>query len=337
MKNKRIDWIDVARGIAMICVILVHAEEHFLKPKVLAVTKIPIYTFHMPIFFFISGYLFSMKDSFKEFFKNKCRRILIPYVCLGVVMCLFNAWWEGESLLDNLWGILVQNRKWTLWFLACLFCLNLLFYVLVKFIKNERMRAITVVLVATAGIIYYKLGGASLYWNIDACMTALPFFYVGFLCKKTDFVNQKVLASRFKWGIFAGLAAVDFISTKINYMVTEEYLEFFDRLYGIAPLTYIGSFAGVFALIIFADGCRRIRTFRYIGENSMLFFAWHQTILLPLIEFAFRKLKLFRHIFLVRNGEYYARMIVCTIVACIASALINEIIHRCKLRFMVGK
>ena len=59
MNKKRIDWVDVAKGIAMILVIVVHAEEHFI-PGTLVSTKIPIYTFHMPLFFFVSGYLFSM-------------------------------------------------------------------------------------------------------------------------------------------------------------------------------------------------------------------------------------------------------------------------------------
>ena len=52
--KKRIDWVDVAKGIAMILVIVVHAEEHFM-PGTLVSTKIPIYTFHMPLFFFMSG------------------------------------------------------------------------------------------------------------------------------------------------------------------------------------------------------------------------------------------------------------------------------------------
>lgn len=335
-KKQRIDWIDVAKGIAMICVILVHVEEHFLSPGALASTKIPIYTFHMPIFFFISGYLFSLKSSFKEFLINKCRRILIPYVCLGGLLCLFTVFWQKYDLKWTLEAILLQKRMWTLWFIACLFWLNILFYILARFIKSEKIRAIAVILIATAGIIYYKMGGEALYWNVDVCMTALPFFYAGFLCKKTDFVNQKVLASKFKWGIFVGLVALDFLCTMLNYRITGQYLEFFGCMYGIAPLTYIGSFAGIFALIILADACRGFKPFRYIGENSMMFYAWHQTMLLPLVQFMFDELNLFNS-WLLGTGEYYGRLLLATFVICVVSALLNEIICKAKLGFIVGK
>ena len=335
-RKKRIDWIDVAKGIAMICVILVHVEEHFIKPGLLATTKIPIYTFHMPIFFFMSGYLFSLKSSFKEFLINKCKRILVPYVFLGVLLCLFTAVWQKYDLGWTLKDILLQKRVWTLWFIACLFWLNILFYILARFIKSEKIRAITVVLIAAAGIIYYKLGGGPIYWNIDVCMTALPFFYGGFLCKKTDFVNHKILASRFKWGFFLAFVAIDALCTVVKYRITGQYLEFFGCMYGIALLTYIGSFAGIFALIILADACRGFKPFRYIGENSMIFYAWHQTMLLPLIEFLFKKLHWFQS-WLPGKGEYYGRILLATLLICVVSALLNEFICRLKLSFIVGK
>ena len=39
-------------------------------------------------------------------------------------------------------------------------------------------------ILAAAGIIYYKMGGPSIYWNIDVSLTAMPFFYAGYLCRK---------------------------------------------------------------------------------------------------------------------------------------------------------
>ena len=334
-KRNRIDWIDVAKGIAMICVILVHAEEYFLNSELLATTKIPIYTFHMPIFFFVSGFLFSMKGSFKEFLINKSRRILIPYVCLGVLLCLFATFWLKADLKWLLFFILKQKRVWTLWFIACLFWLNMLFYALVRFIKNEKIRSIAVILITTAGLLYYKYGGEAVYWNVDVCMTALPFFYAGFLCKQTDFVDQKILSSKFKWGFFTGFVVLDIVCTMLNYRMTGEYLEFYGCMYGIAPLTYIGSFAAIFALIILADACHGFKPFRYIGENSMIFYAWHQTMLLPLVQVLFAKLNLFQS--MSGRGAYYGKLLLATFVICIVSALLNEIICRFKLGFIVGK
>lgn len=347
VEKKRIDWVDVAKGIAMILVILVHVEEHFMPPGTLVSTKIPIYTFHMPLFFFVSGYLFSMKSSFGEFLKNKCKRILIPYVCLGALLCLFNAFWQGRNpfgdpwfqpgvFWGSLWGLLIQNRMWTLWFIACLFWLNILFYIIVRFVKKEKIQAVVVVIIAAAGIIYYKMGGGALPWNVDVCFTALPFFYAGFLCRKTDFVNQHVLLVKYKWGMFFGFVILDVVCTLVNYNLTGQFLEFFGNMYGIVPLTYVGAFAGIFAVIILADSCHGFVPLKYIGKNSMLFYAWHQTMLLPLIQVMFEKMDLFQRDWL-STGEYYGRLIFATLLICIISVILNEIICRVKLGFMVGK
>ena len=50
-KSNRILWIDAAKGIGLLCVILGHLGVPYLSTLV--------YTFHMPLFFFLSGIVFS--------------------------------------------------------------------------------------------------------------------------------------------------------------------------------------------------------------------------------------------------------------------------------------
>jgi len=66
MNTKRLDWIDIAKGIGIILVVL----GHTLVPQVretgfAGFLWIFIYNFHMPLFFFLSGYLFE-KGLFQE-------------------------------------------------------------------------------------------------------------------------------------------------------------------------------------------------------------------------------------------------------------------------------
>lgn len=49
--SKRVEWIDTAKGIGLILVILGHLKIDYLSAW--------IYTFHMPLFFFLSGVVFS--------------------------------------------------------------------------------------------------------------------------------------------------------------------------------------------------------------------------------------------------------------------------------------
>ena len=345
-ERKRIDWVDVVKGIGMLLVIISHVEEHFVgTPR--ALLKGPIYTFHMPLFFFMSGYLFSMKKSFKEFFKNKCKRILLPYFCLGIILVLFDVYWQGKNPFGNPWfkldkflggllNLLYQRRFWTLWFIACLFFLNIIFYAIVRFGKNEKIRAAIVILLAVVGITYYKIGGGGIFWNIDVCLTAMPFFYVGYLGRKTDFISTKILKNRWKWLMLAGFVAADVICYLVNLRMTGQFLEFWGNIYGFAPLTYLGAFAGIFAVIILGDACHGFAPLRYLGENTMLLYAWHQTMLIPIIQKFFIEHNLFQSVWLT-PVQYTARIVFATLIICVSLSIVNEILCRLKLGFVVGK
>ena len=54
LSAKRISWIDMAKGYGTILVIFAHIHYGGLRTW--------IYTFHMPLFFFLSGYVF--KESY---------------------------------------------------------------------------------------------------------------------------------------------------------------------------------------------------------------------------------------------------------------------------------
>ena len=47
-----------------------------------------VYTFHVPLFFLLSGYFLSTKVSFLPFMKQKARQLLVPYYVTGVVILI---------------------------------------------------------------------------------------------------------------------------------------------------------------------------------------------------------------------------------------------------------
>ena len=51
-----------------------------------------IYTFHMPLFFFLSGYVFSTKVNWTNFIKKKIKTIVVP-------MYIFTSGMNGHSIL----------------------------------------------------------------------------------------------------------------------------------------------------------------------------------------------------------------------------------------------
>lgn len=62
-QSRRIEWIDIAKGIGILLVMLGHC---YLDRKF----TIWFYSFHMALFFFLSGYTFKAKTAFPYFLIN---------------------------------------------------------------------------------------------------------------------------------------------------------------------------------------------------------------------------------------------------------------------------
>ena len=75
--KERISWIDFAKGIAIILVVLGHSIDEGSLQKF-------IYVFHMPFFFVASGFLLNLDkwggaENYKPFADKLVRRLLVPY------------------------------------------------------------------------------------------------------------------------------------------------------------------------------------------------------------------------------------------------------------------
>lgn len=247
-EKSRFDWLDMAKGYGMLLVIWAHLIDEGSRAW--------IYSFHMPLFFLLSGYVFSTKNSFVVFLRKKIKTMIIPYFGLGIPMVLYDLSryyqrdaFSWDNCRNHFERLMIQNRFWTLWYIACLFWLNIFMYALIKYIRSTWGLLFVGTVMAATGILYYKNGGVPLPWNIDACLTASLFVIAGY-CYKVH--NQRV-----------------------NEIIDKKWLAW--------VLFYVFSaFAGIACMIILA----RRWTFsliRYIEENSMLYYAWHQTIMIPLV------------------------------------------------------
>ncbi|MCM1174356.1 MAG: acyltransferase family protein [Blautia sp.] len=79
---EREEWLDVAKGIGIIMVV----TQHFLGGKL----GEWILMFHMPLFFFLSGYIFHAEryGSFSLFWRNKVRRRVRTYIWVSIPLIL---------------------------------------------------------------------------------------------------------------------------------------------------------------------------------------------------------------------------------------------------------
>lgn len=86
MKSEQWKWVDIAKGIGIILVLL----GHFNIPDTL---RVEIYTFHIPLFFFLSGVVFNGHKPINRFLGDEAKRMIVPYyralLLLGVLLFCF--------------------------------------------------------------------------------------------------------------------------------------------------------------------------------------------------------------------------------------------------------
>lgn len=336
MIESRIKWIDMAKGLGIILVIVAHLQPTFFTNE--------IYTFHMPLFFFLSGYVFTVeKYNFLQFIKRKAKTILIPYFLLGIPMILFvfiqmsvDKQMEAPGAYGSvIVDFLLQKRLWTIWFLACLFFTNLLFYAIARIFKNNLMiQGIVVLALASLGLFYYKNGGKPLVWNIDVCLTALPFFYGGYLLKKINFFKAQILRNdKLSILYFVFFLIINIFSGISSRSISGYGLEMYYNQYGFEPLTYLSAFSGILWVIILSNAIY-IKKIAYLGKNSLVYFSWHQVIMIPLLEWCFYTFSIFQDKTYPMND---VRVLVSAIIIFAILTPIDRLIRNTKLKCMVGE
>ena len=133
MKSKRIEYIDIARGITIFLVVLGHSysEENVILQW--------LYSFHMPFFFIISGLLYGLKynssDKLSFGWKEKAKSLLLPYLFWGFVFQMFLWTLEiigGVPILETFkmrMGTFFELSSGPMWFLPCMFIATLIFFI----------------------------------------------------------------------------------------------------------------------------------------------------------------------------------------------------------------
>lgn len=75
-KNKRIDFVDLTKGVCIILVVMAHIGGAFEKLDYHSM----IASFRMPLYFFISGIFFKSYEGLFGFFIRKINKLIIPFL-----------------------------------------------------------------------------------------------------------------------------------------------------------------------------------------------------------------------------------------------------------------
>lgn len=334
LTKKRVDWVDVAKGLGLISVVLGHLKIPYLATW--------IYTFHMPLFFFLSGFVFSgEKYNFKEYFIKKVKSLIVPYFCLGLI--IFLVWCgiyavqskEPIEYLIMLWNFIKQEHFWTVWFLTCLFLVEIIYFLINRFLnKFKGLSSLISLTLCIMAFVWYRLGGGGLPWNLDVALVAQLFFHLGYIFKKNQrmqnfLLSGKILKTILLCFIFLTLNVVaGFVCIKVS----GQSLDMSIGMYGNEILTLISAISGILFVIIISNKMP-LKPLKYLGQNTMLIFAWHSRIVIVLMGFLYESLNIFQGEAIL---ETLIKAFITFIVIFALLVPINELIKRSKLKFMIG-
>jgi fucose 4-O-acetylase-like acetyltransferase len=183
-KKTRIDYYDVAKGIGIILVAWTHSGGPFSSY---------IAQFYMPMFFILSGLLYSDKSTFKEYFKKKLFSLYIPFITWNLLFYFVRA--IPNMSADQILPILKQTGLILLtlsrgagqflgatWFLGGLFVISILYKIVDMSIVESKYKDIIILLVFTAlAILGFQV---TFEYTMSRTIILGLYFAVGAFCKK---------------------------------------------------------------------------------------------------------------------------------------------------------
>lgn len=284
MQNKEyLNWIDVLKGLGIILVILGHLR---LSPELVNY----IYLFHMPLFFFISGYLMNI-DSYKSFnqlVKKKARTLLIPYITFSIISIICYSI-IGQSDIDVSKTILsfVEGKRneiyfnVPLWFLVGLFVVELMFYSLKKVVGNDILLLTLTIIINFVAVVFLKvIETPNLIWSIDTAMYYLLYYQIGNLFRVyQNRINIKKTLNRATIGIFVFFG----IAFNIMLLISPDLIYFVykyvntNRGYLFIWLI-LCAITGIITFVCLSMFIKKSTTLEYIGKNSLIIFALHYPV-----------------------------------------------------------
>ena len=253
----RLAWIDKAKGVGMLLVILGHM--HY--PHSDLVSKF-IFAFHMPLFFFLSGFLH--KNNFgKEYVLRRIDALLVPYLIWSVVIWGVNSSW-GRQYMGEFWDIPLGNGYGITWFLSCLFIVD----VAGAYVAHLFGRCVIYMIVVGCGcVLLGNLHMIPVVECFNSALLAIGFWLIGWCYSKYKLVET--IIKHFKWlmPLIFAIGMMYLFNTKVDIRV--------GRI-GNPLIAYPVALSWIILLLL---GVRflgkRLSILDFIGRNSLLFMVVH--------------------------------------------------------------
>ena len=291
--SKRIEYLDIAKGIGILLVVLGHNDFEVIS---LFVQRL-IYSFHMPMFFFLSGYFIDPSVPFFDFFKKRFNALMKPFFFTIFLIYFTSVSFEKMGfntaitrIVKSLYGSGYYLDWVQLWFLPHLFAVSLYAFLFIALVSRLRNRWVTWgILLATLAfaipflnVFYpfplsilgkdYELWG--LPFSLDLVLATGFFFILGYevrqVATEKTFDNWLLLA--------ATVGAVLLLNMLFPYEI-----DFNIRLYESFLVNTTEAILGILFILALSRQIELHTTrlgsfFKYLGNISLIILLFHVPI-----------------------------------------------------------
>lgn len=282
----RDDKVTIAKGIGILLMVAAHAGIPDAISRFIAM-------FHMPLFFFMSGYCFKEKylsPSPITFINKRIKGLYIPFVKYQLLFLLFHNVFFHLNIYNDEYGFngevshLYTLRDYAIkcvrivigfhdgeqllggyWFLPQLFYASVIGFFAIKYVKNIYV-SVTIAFLATIVTAYLHLSIP--FWRIGSLtLLATTFFLLGYMYKqKMDNWHQCHLALLF--AVVVAIGSIYWPTTMLSYDAQE------------VPLYVVTAFYGTLMILTLSQWLTQRenklkRLLIYIGDNTITILTWH--------------------------------------------------------------
>lgn len=290
-KQERVLWVDFAKTVGIWLIVLgqMKISSHIEKF---------IFAFHLPLFFFVAGYLEKNGKTLKETIINGIKALIIPYI---ILYGLFYIYWffigflhhpelyanepliyaMGKPIAGMVFGIARSTQYSTmlnasLWFLVGLFFIKMI-HKIIAILCKERMEYYMVgVGIVIISMFILKYIHKPIIFSIDCAILAFPYFAIGNIAQRKGMIkliekNNTLLNIILSFICYVGI----FIAVKYNGQV-----DISNFIYGKDSLLfYTLGMTGIIATICLSTVYKHeVKILSIISNGTILILAFHNLL-----------------------------------------------------------
>lgn len=281
----RIKWIDIFKGIGITLVVIGHMWSPGGKF---------ILWFHMPLFFFISGYLYNSDISIEKYLKKKFLRLIVPYLSFLFLLSIpdyivcFNS--ANSTMNSHLFGDIISLTikqiyggrdlyGWfdVFWFVTCLFLTQQIFHIINRLCNKKSLFVFIIILflfIHATICQYLPYLRLPLFWGINIVPMAILFFYIGHIIPEKILNKKTILIVSI---IFLLLAIILDIKGIMNHEFKMKW-----EAYGMPIINIVLAFCGIVTISniskLFSHNKIISTIFTELGKASLIIMFLHQAI-----------------------------------------------------------